>query len=148
MRPPRLTVVNIHRSWVRPSPRYERFLTKFSMSSKLTKPFARVGRNATTVASTSTTGASQRTTPLRIDGGAALTDGGREPRAFLLIAQQGFFAVRWTFLDGEGGRTVAKAMASGGEGASRMRRSPGSARCLREAGPSGAPPSARSDRGS
>src|SRR4030095_14178158 len=103
MRPPRFTVVNIQRRWVTPRPRCERLLRKFSMSSKFTKPFSRVGRNATIVASTSTTGASQRTTPLRIDGGAVLADAGREPRAFFLIAQQRFFAVRWTFLDGGGG---------------------------------------------
>ena len=56
------------------------------MSSKFTKPFSRVGRNATTVASTSTTGASQRRTPLRGEGGAVLADAGRGPRDFLLIS--------------------------------------------------------------
>src|SRR6266542_55395 len=88
MRPPRFTVVNIHRSWVRPSPRYDLLLRKFSMSSKFTKPFSRAGRNATAVASTSTTGAIHgRMRRLRTDADTLPFDaGGRGLRGFLLIS--------------------------------------------------------------
>src|SRR4030095_5047771 len=130
MRPPRFTVVNIQRRRVRPRPRYERLLRKFSMSSKFTKPFSRVGRNATTVASTSTTGASQRRTPLRGEGGAVLADAGRGPRDFLLISlAEGLSVYRGHPERGGGGGL------DGGEGrAERRRREAGRSRPRRPRG--------------
>src|SRR5262245_59415273 len=87
MRPPRFQVVNIQRSCVQPSPRYPRLLMKFSISSKFTKPLARVGRYATAVTSTSTAGASQRERLFeRVRAGAERGAAGRR-RALLLISR-------------------------------------------------------------